>query len=185
MISFLIKTIRQAKCNIAVFPGLFLRPVYQTARRGKSPQSPRFRGRSCDSSPCGKTEVRSQYPLAFSFISLANPTLFSQITNAKRCTRHASFLLYSWWVPSLLMNYTNTSSIIKPAAREDDGLEHVLLQPVAIRQRLDIALHPLPIRLTVWCGRQFYSNLFRIANTTLSSISPLIIFTQINHRRDE
>lgn len=49
MISFLIKTIRQAKCNIAVFPGLFLRPVFQTARRVKSPQSPRFRGRSCDS----------------------------------------------------------------------------------------------------------------------------------------
>ena len=36
MISFLIKTIRQAKCNIGVFPGLFLRPVYQTARRVKS-----------------------------------------------------------------------------------------------------------------------------------------------------
>ena len=65
MISFLIKTIRQAKCNIAVFPGLSEFPVYQTARRVKSPQSPRFRGRSCDSSPCGKTEVRSQYPLAF------------------------------------------------------------------------------------------------------------------------
>ena len=70
----------------------------------------------------------------------------------------------------LLFSFPRNGKLFTSKREFASWMSYCFLQPIAIRQRLDVVLHPLPIRLTIWCGRELNLRIVHVVERPFTTV---------------